>query len=342
MLDAVVRSLLVTGGAGYIGSHTTFALASAGHRVVVLDNLENGHVAAVDSAASLSGQPISIVEGDIRSAADLQRAWQQGPFDAVLHFAALKSVEESIREPELYQEVNVGGTEQLCEAMLQNGCRQLVFSSSAAVYGDGDEGACDEDTELKPLSPYGRTKGQAEEVVDGYAQQHGWSAISLRYFNPVGGHPSGEMGEDPRIRANLAPVLLDVAAGLREELHIFGDDYPTEDGTCVRDYIHIMDLASAHLSALDKSSAATGHRVYNIGTGRGSSVLEVLEAARRVTGRTIAARFVARRDGDCAALIARVGRAGDELGWTAQYTMSQMLESAWSWRQRHPHGYSGS
>jgi UDP-glucose 4-epimerase len=342
MLDAVGCTLLVTGGAGYIGSHTAFALASAGHRVVVLDNLDNGHVAAVHAAAALSGRTIAMVEGDIRSTADLQRAWQQGPFDAVLHFAALKSVDESIREPQRYEEVNVGGTEQLCEAMLRHKCRRLVFSSSAAVYGDGDDGTCSEDSELRPLSPYGRTKGQAEEVVESYARQHGWSAISLRYFNPVGAHPSGEMGEDPLIRANLAPVLLDVAAGLREELHIFGDDYPTEDGTCIRDYIHIMDLASAHLSALDKSASATGHLVYNVGTGRGSSVLEVLKAARRVTGQAIAARVVARREGDCAALVANISRAEEELGWAAQHTVTQMLESAWSWRRQHPQGYSGS
>lgn len=335
-------SLLVTGGAGYIGSHTAFALASAGHRVVVLDNLDNGHLAAVQQASHLSDREIAFVRGDVRSAADLQRAWQHGPFDAVLHFAALKSVDESIEKPELYYEVNVTGTEELCRAMASGRCRRIVFSSSAAVYGDGDgsgETGCSEDTELRPLSPYGRTKGQAEDVIERAAAEYGWSAISLRYFNPVGAHPSGDMGEDPRIRANLAPVLLDVAAGLRDELHIFGDDYPTRDGTAIRDYIHIMDLASAHLSALDSAQGFTGHRVCNVGTGRGSTVLEVLEAAREVTGRAIPASVVARRDGDCAALVADVQRASELLGWQAKLALREMLQSAWAWRGRHPGGY---
>jgi len=311
--------------------------------VVVLDNLDNGHLAAVSQASALSDSEIAFVRGDIRSAEDLRRAWQNGPFDAVLHFAALKSVDESIAKPELYYEVNVTGTAQLCRAMADGGCRRIVFSSSAAVYGDGDgggAGGCNEDTDLRPLSPYGRTKGQAEDVIRSAATEHGWSAISLRYFNPVGAHPSGEMGEDPRIRANLAPVLLDVAAGLRDELHIFGDDYPTRDGTCVRDYIHIMDLASAHLSALGRAEGFTGHRVYNVGTGRGSTVLEVLEAAREVTDTAIPARVVARREGDCAALVADVQRAAEGLSWRAKYTLREMLQSAWAWRGRHPGGYS--
>ncbi len=334
--------LLVTGGAGYIGSHAAFELAAAGHEVVVLDNLVNGHRQAVEQAAKLSRGAVSLVEGDITSAADLDRAWSRGPFDAVLHFAALKSVEESVREPELYRRVNVEGTAALCEAMVRHGCKRLVFSSSAAVYGEGDGGLCGEDTELRPLSPYGLTKAQAEQVIESAAAEQGWAAVSLRYFNPVGSHPSGDMGEDPLVAANLAPVLLEVASGRRGELELFGGDYDTDDGTCIRDYIHIMDLASAHLVALQHTATATGHSIYNVGTGRGTSVLEILAAARRITGKPIPARMVGRRVGDIMQLVADPSRIGAELGWRASYTIDDMLESAWRWQQRQPEGYRGA
>jgi len=334
-------SLLVTGGAGYIGSHTAAVLAAAGHRVVVLDSLLNGHSVAVQRAALQSGSAIHFVKGDIRFDADLDRVWQEGPFDAVLHFAALKSVTESLEHPDLYREVNVTGTQTLCNALKRHGCKRLVFSSSAAVYGHGTGAPCTEDDPLVPVSPYGSTKAEAEEVIDAMAKEHGWGAISLRYFNPVGAHPSAEMGEDPKIRANLAPILLDVAIGKQESLNIFGDDYPTADGTCIRDYIHIMDLAQAHLRAVEHTGKENCHRILNVGTGRGSSVLDVLRVAREVTESEIPAQNVARRSGDCAALIADVSRVQQELGWKARFGLREMLDSAWRWRCRYPGGYPG-
>ena len=341
MAEEESLSLLVTGGAGYIGSHTAAVLAGAGHRVVVLDNLSNGNTVAISRAEQLSERPIQFVKGDIRSTSDLDRAWAEGPFDAVLHFAALKSVTESLEQPELYREVNVTGTQMLCEAMNKHGCTRLVFSSSAAVYGNGDGAPCGEDTELLPLNPYGSSKAEGERVVSAAAHEHGWRAIALRYFNPVGAHPSAEMGEDPKVRANLAPVLLDVAIGATESMNIFGSDYPTRDGTCIRDYIHIMDLAEAHLCALEHTGAGDSYRVFNVGTGRGSTVLEVLKVAREITGEEIPAQMVARRSGDCAALVANVERVNRDLGWRARFGLSEMLDSAWRWRCRHPSGYPG-
>jgi UDP-glucose 4-epimerase len=309
--------------------------------VVVIDSLVNGHSVAVERAALQGGSAIQFLKGDIRSDANLDRAWEEGPFDAVLHFAALKSVNESLEYPELYREVNVEGTQTLCNAMQRHGCKRLVFSSSAAVYGHGTGEPCAEDHQLLPVSPYGSTKAEAEQVIDAMAGEHGWGAISLRYFNPVGAHPSAEMGEDPRIRANLAPVLLDVAIGKGESLDIFGDDYPTPDGTCIRDYIHIMDLAQAHLRALEHTGQDDSHRVFNVGTGRGSSVLDVLRVAREITNSKIPAQNVARRSGDCAALIADVSRVQRELGWQARFGLREMLDSAWRWRCRYPGGYPG-
>ncbi len=341
MAEEKPLSLLVTGGAGYIGSHTATVLAGAGHRVVVLDSLINGNSVAVSRAARLSQRPIQFLKGDVRSTSDLDRAWLEGPFDAVLHFAALKSVTESLEQPELYREVNVSGTQMLCEAMARHRCTRLVFSSSAAVYGNGDGTPCGEDSELIPLNPYGTSKAEGEQIVRAAALEHGWHAIALRYFNPVGAHPSAEMGEDPKIRANLAPVLLDVAIGDTESMNVFGSDYPTRDGTCIRDYIHIMDLAEAHLCALEHTSAGSPYRVFNVGTGRGSSVLEVLQTAREITGEEIRAQMVARRSGDCAALVANVEQVNRDLGWQARFGLSEMLDSAWRWRCRHPGGYPG-
>ena len=334
-------SLLITGGAGYIGSHTATLLAAAGHRVLVFDSLINGHSVAVSRAAQLSSQPIGFCKGDVRADADLDRAFADGPFDAVLHFAALKSVSESLAQPDLYREVNVGGTEALCRAMTRHRCDRLVFSSSAAVYGNGDGQPCAEDSVLAPLNPYGASKAESEQVIEAAAKEHGWRAISLRYFNPVGAHPSAEIGEDPRVRANLAPVLLDVAIGAVDSLDIFGSDYPTPDGTCIRDYIHIMDLAEAHLKALQHTTTGPSHRVYNVGTGHGSSVLEVLGIARDITDAEIPARSVARRSGDCAALVADVSGIERDLGWRARFGVHEMLSSAWKWRCKHPGGYPG-
>ncbi|MBJ93005.1 MAG: UDP-glucose 4-epimerase GalE [Rickettsiales bacterium] len=334
-------SLLVTGGAGYIGSHTASLLSSKGHRVVVLDSLINGHGEALSRAGRLGGTPLELIRGDIRSQTDLKRAFAAGPFDAVVHFAGLKSVVESIDEPELYREVNISGTAALCEAMRRNDCQRLVFSSSAAVYGNGDGTPCREETPLAPLNPYGASKAEAEQVIAEQFANSSGAAVSLRYFNPVGAHPSAELGEDPKVRNNLAPVLLDVAFGVREDLEVFGSDYPTPDGSCIRDYIHIMDLARAHLAALNATDGGPNHQIYNVGTGRGSSVLDMLEIARQVTSAPIPARRVARREGDSAALIANVTKIQQELGWKAELGVREMLESAWAWRCSNPQGYPG-
>ncbi len=332
-------SLLVTGGAGYIGSHCAEWLARSGHRVVVLDSLENGHSEAVERAAELSGSEIPLVEGDLAEASDLDRAWARGPFNAVLHFAALKSVPDSFERPEAYLHTNVQGTAALTEAMSRYGCRRLVYSSSAAVYGDLEGGRASEDSVLAPTSPYGETKAQGEEVIARWVDSSNGTAVALRYFNPVGAHPSGRMGEDPRLRTNLGPVLLDVALNRSPYFHIFGDDYDTPDGTCIRDYVHIMDLAEVHEIALTQSAKNIGFEVYNVGTGHGSSVLEVLAAARTATGHPIPYQRVARREGDIPELVAQVDRIKSGLGWNARYGLDDMLASAWAWCRAHPSGY---
>ncbi len=330
----------MTGGAGYIGSHTCLALLEAGHRLIVVDNLANGSAVAIDRVADLTGGDIELVVADVTDVDTLASAFS-GPVDAVIHFAGLKAVGESVGQPLRYYRNNVGGSLALIEVMEAHGVRTLVFSSSATVYGDPDELPMREDARLEPVNPYGRTKLIQEQIFgDLAAADPRWHIALLRYFNPVGAHGSGAIGEDPAgIPDNLMPFVMQVAVGRRPELEVFGDDYPTPDGTCLRDYIHVMDLAEGHLAALDALDSRPGCRPWNLGTGVASSVLDVVAAAERAIGRPVPKRVVGRRAGDAPAAWADPSRATEELGWTATRDLDAMCRDHWNWQQQNPGGY---
>ena len=330
--------VLVTGGAGYIGSHTCVALLDAGHEVVVLDNLCNAAAESLRRVQEISGRSLRFVEGDVRHRDDLARAFAGG-IDAVVHFAALKAVGESCADPLRYFDNNIGGTIALLQAMREHATRRLVFSSSATVYGTAEQMPVDEDAPLGVTNPYGRSKLVMEDLIrDLCSADPDFRAVLLRYFNPVGAHPGGRIGEDPvGVPNNLMPYVAQVASGRRNHLNVFGNDYATIDGTGVRDYLHVMDLADAHLRALDHDGA--GVRVYNLGSGRGHSVLELVRAFEAASGRAIPLRFVARRPGDVAILYADPRRAERDLGWKASRTLADMCADTWRWQLSNPQGY---
>jgi UDP-glucose 4-epimerase len=330
--------VLVTGGAGYIGSHTCIALLDAGHDVVVLDNLGNASAEALRRVQEIVGRSLRFVEGDVRRRDDLARACADG-IDAVVHLAALKAVGESCAEPLRYFDNNVGGTISLLQAMQDHGTRRLVFSSSATVYGATAHMPVDEDAPLGVTNPYGRSKLVMEDLIrDLCAADTAFGATLLRYFNPVGAHPSGRIGEDPvGVPNNLMPYVAQVACGRRDHLNVFGNDYATVDGTGVRDYLHVMDLADAHLRALH--SEHRGARAYNLGSGRGHSVLALVRAFEAASGRPVPLRYAARRPGDVAALYADPRRAERELGWKATRTLADMCADTWRWQSMNPQGY---
>ncbi len=330
--------VLVTGGAGYIGSHTCVALLDAGPEVVVLDNLCNAAAESLRRVQEISGRSLRFVEGDVRHRDDLARAFAGG-IDAVVHFAALKAVGESCADPLRYFDNNIGGTIALLQAMREHATRRLVFSSSATVYGTAEQMPVDEDAPLGVTNPYGRSKLVMEDLIrDLCSADPDFRAVLLRYFNPVGAHPGGRIGEDPvGVPNNLMPYVAQVASGRRNHLNVFGNDYATIDGTGVRDYLHVMDLADAHLRALDHDGA--GVRVYNLGSGRGHSVLELVRAFEAASGRAIPLRFVARRPGDVATLYADPRRAERDLGWKASRTLADMCADTWRWQSANPQGY---
>ncbi len=330
--------VLVTGGAGYIGSHTCVALLDAGHEVVVLDNLCNAAAESLRRVQEISGRSLRFVEGDVRHRDDLARAFAGG-IDAVVHFAALKAVGESCADPLRYFDNNIGGTIALLQAMREHATCRLVFSSSATVYGTAEQMPVDEDAPLGVTNPYGRSKLVMEDLIrDLCSADPDFRAVLLRYFNPVGAHPGGRIGEDPvGVPNNLMPYVAQVASGRRNHLNVFGNDYATIDGTGVRDYLHVMDLADAHLRALDHDGA--GVRVYNLGSGRGHSVLELVRAFEAASGRAIPLRFVARRPGDVATLYADPRRAERDLGWKASRTLADMCADTWRWQSANPQGY---
>lgn len=332
--------LLVTGGAGYIGSHTCVLLLEAGHDVTVIDNLCNSSYVALERVQELAGRSLRFVEGDIRSRADLGRAFEGG-IDAVIHFAALKAVGESCERPLHYFDNNIGGTICLMQAMEADGVQRLVFSSSATVYGQAESVPVREDAPLRVTNPYGRTKLVMEQLIQEWcAAQPGASAVLLRYFNPVGAHPSGRIGEDPRGEPNnLMPYIAQVALGRRDFLTVHGDDYPTIDGTGVRDYLHVMDLADAHLKALKYSVDNLGCGVFNLGTGRGYSVREIVAAFSVASGREIPCRVGGRRAGDVSELTANPSRANEVLSWRAAHDLAAMCADTWRWQQQNPRGY---
>ena len=335
--------LLVTGGAGYIGSHTAVALLEAGHEVVSLDNYSNSSPRALERVQRIAGRPLTAVEGDVRDAALLARLFAQQQFDGVIHFAALKAVGESVAKPLAYYDNNVGGTLALLQAMQGAGVRRFVFSSSATVYGAPDRLPITEQAPVRTTNPYGATKAMVEQVLRDLAAADGrWSVVSLRYFNPIGAHPSGEIGEDPNdIPNNLFPFICQVAAGKRERLAVFGSDWPTPDGTGVRDYLHVVDLAAGHLRAFDFAQRQTGFTPVNLGTGRGVSVLQLVRAFEAATGQPIPFSVVERRPGDIAECWADPSAAARLLGWRAERSIEQACADGWRWQSRNPDGYRG-
>ncbi len=337
-----MAKILVTGGAGYIGSHTCVELLNSGHEVVVLDNLCNSSEESLNRVQQLTGKTLVFVEGDIRDAQVLDQVFQQYPIDAVIHFAGLKAVGESQQIPLTYFDNNIAGSISLVRAMERAEVFNLVFSSSATVYDEANISPLNEEMPTgMPSNNYGYTKLIVEQLLQKLSvADERWSIALLRYFNPVGAHKSGRIGEDPQgIPNNLMPYVTQVAVGRREKLSIFGQDYDTVDGTGVRDYIHVVDLANAHLCALNNRLNAQGCRAWNIGTGNGSSVLEVKNTFEKVNGIAVAFEFAPRREGDVATSFADNARAVAELGWKPQYALEDMLADSWNWQKQNPNGY---
>jgi UDP-glucose 4-epimerase len=333
--------ILVTGGAGYIGSHTVVELLNAGHDVVVMDNLSNSKEESLARVSEITGRDFLFYKADLCDKPALQDIFRNNPVDAVIHFAGLKAVGESVQKPLEYFSNNVYGTLCLCEVMKKNNVKKIVFSSSATVYGDPHKVPITEDFPLSATNPYGRSKLFIEEILrDIHVSDSSWDIILLRYFNPVGAHSSGKIGEDPNdIPNNLVPYISQVAIGKLEILSVFGNDYSTPDGTGVRDYIHVVDLATGHLRAIDKIESKTGVRVYNLGTGRGYSVLEMVEAFKKASGRDIPYRITDRRPGDIAACFADPTLARNELNWIAEKGIDEMCTDTWRWQSQNPDGY---
>lgn len=334
-------NVLVTGGCGYIGSHTCLALQAAGMKPVVVDNLCNSKASVLARIAAISGQQPVFYQGDIRDAVLLDRIFAEQQIDAVIHFAALKAVGESTRIPLDYYENNLSGTLTLLQAMKRAGVDSLVFSSSATVYGDPASTPIREDFPRSATNPYGRSKLIIEEILEDLQQaEPHWSMTLLRYFNPVGAHSSGSLGEDPQgIPNNLMPFLTQVAIGRRASLSVFGNDYPTVDGTGVRDYIHVMDLAEGHVKALQHCARQGGMHVYNLGTGQGQSVLQMVAAFEAASGRPLPYRIEPRRPGDIAECWADPAKAERELGWRASRDLATMCADSWRWQSANPQGY---
>jgi UDP-glucose 4-epimerase len=337
----VPHTILVTGGAGFIGSHAVVELLDTGHHVVVVDNLCNASPKAIERVKAITKKDVGFYQLDIRDRAGLDRIFAAHSIDAVIHFAGLKAVGESMQIPLVYYQNNLTGTLVLLETMKAAGVRNLVFSSSATVYGDPARVPITEDMPLSATNPYGRSKLIIEEMCRDLARSEpGWHIALLRYFNPIGAHVSGLIGEDPKgIPNNLMPYVLQVAIGRRPHLNVFGKDWPTHDGTGVRDYIHVVDLAAGHLAALDALPKLDGAVAINLGTGNGSSVLELADALERASGRKVARQFISRRPGDIAACYADPTLAKTLLGWTAKRDLGLMCADAWRWQEKNPNGY---
>jgi len=334
-------TILVTGGAGYIGSHTLVQLIEHSFSPVIFDNFSNSSPESIRRVEQITGQTIPVVEGDIRSQNDLRRVFEAYEIESVIHFAGLKAVGESVAQPLRYYDNNVYGTLQLLEVMREYDCKQIVFSSSATVYGDPATVPITEDFPLSATNPYGRSKLMIEEILrDLYISDTTWKIILLRYFNPVGAHPSGLIGEDPDgIPNNLMPYITQTAVGQLACLSVFGNDYDTPDGTGVRDYIHVVDLAEGHIKALEKIDQIDEVLAVNLGTGQGYSVLEMVKAFEKASGKEVPYCIAPRRPGDIASCYADPTRAREVLGWEAQYGIEKMCEDAWRWQEKNPKGY---
>ena len=333
--------ILLTGGAGYIGSHTYVELIAAGFKPVILDNYYNAKPEVLQRLKTITGQPVEFAEADVRDRTSLDAVFAKWPFSAVVHFAGLKAVGESVAKPLMYYDNNVTGTLTLLEAMQAAGVKKLVFSSSATVYGDPHAVPIKEDFPLSATNPYGRSRLMVEDILrDLYKSDNSWDLALLRYFNPVGAHASGLIGEDPQgIPNNLMPFIAQVAVGKREKLSVFGNDYPTPDGTGVRDYIHVVDLARGHVKALQKLAGKTGLMTVNLGTGVGYSVLDMVAAFSKACGKPIPYQIVDRRPGDIAACYAEPAFAREVLGWEAEKTLEDMCADGWKWQSGNPNGY---
>jgi UDP-glucose 4-epimerase len=341
--------ILVTGGAGYIGTHTCIELLQSDFKVIVVDNLSNSNPQALQRVEEITNKPITFIEGDVRDRKLLDQIFEQYPIEAVIHFAGLKAVGESVELPLMYYNNNLISTITLCEAMEKADCKNLVFSSSATVYGDPEKLPLTEDMPLSATNPYGRSKLIIEEMLrdlpaaDALKKGKDWQVALLRYFNPVGAHSSGKIGEDPSdIPNNLMPFITQTAVGRREKLSIFGSDYDTIDGTGVRDYIHVVDLAKGHVKAVEKllsSEGIKGVQAYNLGTGNGISVLEMVNAFAQTNGVEVPYQLVARRPGDVAACYADASRAKNELNWQAELGLKDMVRDSWHWQSNNPDGY---
>lgn len=336
-------AVLITGGAGYIGSHTCVEMLNAGYEIIVVDNLSNSKLESLRRVRELTGRELKFYEVDILNREKLGKVFHENRIEAVIHFAGLKAVGESVEIPLKYYHNNIAGTILLCEVMQKYGVKRIVFSSSATVYGVPERVPIIEDFPTVATNPYGRTKLMIEEILrDLYLSDNEWSIVLLRYFNPVGAHQSGRIGEDPNgIPNNLMPYITQVAVGKLKELKILGNDYPTPDGTGVRDYIHVMDLAKGHLSALKKTMTSTGVETYNLGTGKGYSVLEMVAAFERASGRKIEYTIAGRRAGDIAVCYAEPSKARRELNWTAEKNINEMCADSWRWQYANPNGYDG-
>ncbi len=335
-------SILVTGGAGYIGSHTCVELLNAGYEIVVMDNLSNASPKALKAVEEITGRSVPFYETDMLDREGVEQIFQKESIDAVIHFAGLKAVGESVQKPLEYYHNNLTGTLILCDVMRRHGVKDIVFSSSATVYGDPAFVPITEDCPKGQITnPYGQTKGMLEQILtDIHVSDPEWNVVLLRYFNPIGAHPSGKIGEDPKgIPNNLVPYIAQVAVGRLEKLGVFGDDYDTPDGTGVRDYIHVVDLALGHVKAVEKLKAKEGVSIYNLGTGRGYSVLEVLHAYEKACGKTLPYEIKPRRAGDIAACYADASKAKKELGWTALRGIDQMCADSWKWQSTNPNGF---
>ncbi len=336
-------TILVTGGAGYIGSHTCVELLNAGYEVIVVDNLYNSSKKAISRVEEITGKTVTFYENDVLDREALHRIFEENDIDAVLHFAGLKAVGESVIKPIEYYHNNLSGTLTLLDVMQFHKCRNIIFSSSATVYGDPAEIPITENCPKGTCTnPYGWTKSMQEQImIDVHTSDERWNVVLLRYFNPIGAHPSGLIGEDPKgIPNNLLPYVSQVAIGKLPCLGVFGDDYDTPDGTGVRDYIHVMDLAEGHVKALKKLAPDTGVSIYNLGTGNGYSVLQVVHAFEKACGHPIKYEIKPRRAGDIAVCYCDPSKAEAELGWKAKYGIDEMCEDSWRWQSKNPNGYA--
>lgn len=338
----MTKKILVTGGAGFIGTHTCVELLKMNYQVIIVDNLYNASKKSIEVVERISGKPVTFYHADIRDKVAMDAIFkQEAPIFGVIHFAGLKAVGESVKIPLAYYDNNVAGTVALCEVMAENNCKNIIFSSSATVYGDPHTVPIQEVFPLSATNPYGQTKLMLEQILsDLYVSDNTWNVVLLRYFNPIGAHESGDLGEDPNgIPNNLLPYVMQVAVGKLPKVNVFGGDYPTPDGTGVRDYIHVVDLAKGHVASLQKLEPNNGLSIYNLGTGKGYSVLDIINSASQAANKDIPYEITARRSGDIATCYADASKAYEELGWQAQYDIDRMCQDAWRWQSKHPNGF---